>query len=170
MALLVAVVVVAAGFDWRIRRIPNALNFAGIGAGLLLWLVAGSIRELLFAFGAAVAVIAAGMVLQAAGILGGGDVKLLGAVAAIGGPGFLGEALFWTVVAGVVAAMVILSRHRALLPLFRRLGGVARAALWRLEPEEPLIEGEGHRMPYGVVIAVGCVLAVIAGRAGVSVL
>lgn len=169
VVLLVAVVIAAAVFDWRTRRIPNALNFSAIIAGFLLWLATGTIREMFLALGTAVAAMAVGMVLQAAGILGGGDVKLLGAVAAIGGPRFFGEAIFWTLAAGVVASIAILARSRTLVPLFKRLGGVAKAALWRLEPEEELVPGGGHRMPYGVVIAAGCLIALIAGWAGVSI-
>jgi Flp pilus assembly protein protease CpaA len=118
---------------------------------------------------ATVGVIAGGMVFQAGGVLGGGDVKLLGAVTAIAGLRFFGEAMFWTLLAGVVVSLVILGRSRALFPLFRRLGRIIKDALWQLQPE-PAVEGEGHRMPFGIIIAVGCVLALGANHMGWSVL
>ena len=78
---LVALLVLACWFDVRERRIPNALTLAGAAAALLLrsgwgW---GSVLE--GAAGAGLAVVV-GLVPFALGYLGGGDVKLLGAVGA----------------------------------------------------------------------------------------
>ena len=169
VGLLLLVVLTAAAWDWRSRRIPNALNFTAIIVGLLLWVAQGDLRGALIVFATTAAVIAVGMLFQAGGVLGGGDVKLLGAVAAMGGPAFFGQAMFWTLLVGVIVSLFILARGRALFPFAARLGRNVRAVLWRLEPE-PAIDGKGHRMPYGMVIAAGCVAAMAAGRLGWTVL
>jgi prepilin peptidase CpaA len=165
LVLLGVVVLAAAAFDWRTRRIPNALTLTGIAAGLVLWIVTGTVREFAMVFLSVIAVIAIGMFLQGAGVIGGGDTKLVAAVAAIAGPGLLGRSLFWTLVAGILVSVVLLARKRALLPLLRRAGQAGKAALWRLE-REPVVVGPGHRIPYALVIALGVIAAVVFEQAG----
>lgn len=121
-------------------------------------------------FGLVVLLMAIGFGLYAVGILGGGDAKLLAAIAALTGPGFTFEALMWTALFGGAVALAVLAWHRALVPF---LGRLFRAgwdmAVWRLQPAG-VIEGEGHRIPYALVILGGVVLALAADHAGLNLL
>lgn len=165
---LVALVVVAAVIDFRSRRIPNALTLPAIGAGLLLAAFGGSLTYFVTTIGTAALVFAAGLLLYSTGVLGGGDGKLLTAVAALGGAGFFAEFLVWTSIAGVTGSLIVLAAKRALLPLMSR---VTRSSLQFLRfgfSAEPLVPEGGHRIPYGVVIAAGAIAAVIALRFGLE--
>lgn len=95
--------VAAAVFDVRTRRIPNWLTFGLAAAGLIAAAIAGwhLFGNSLLAF---VAIFAAGAVVFSMHWLGGGDVKLLAAVAAwVGLPDAVGLALFTAVSGGLLA-------------------------------------------------------------------
>ncbi len=120
--------------------------------------------------GLVVLLLAIGFGLYAAGILGGGDAKLLAAVAALMGTGFAFEALLWTALFGGAVALAVLFWHKALFPF---LGHLLRAGwnfvVWRLSPGDVIV-GEGHRIPYAVVVCGGVLLTLIADRAGFSLM
>lgn len=110
---LIALVLVAAGYDWRFRRIPNWLNVAGALTGLVL-------NTFLFThsgmMSAAIGMLLALLVyvpLYLLRAMGAGDVKLMGAVGAIVGPQqwfliFLCSAI----AGGLFAAFVSLKKGR----------------------------------------------------------
>ena len=168
--MLLAVVVPAAVIDYRTRRIPNALTLPAIGAGLLSWPLTDGVGTFFRVLGLVVLLLAVGFGLYAVGILGGGDAKLLAAIAALTGPGFTFEALLWTALFGGAVALGVLAWHRALVPF---LGRLFRAgwdlAVWKLQPAG-VIEGEGHRIPYAVVVCGGVILAIVASQSGLILL
>lgn len=169
MALL-AVVIPAAVIDTRTRRIPNALTLPAILIGLISWPITDSGGVFLRVLGLVVVVLVVGFSLYALGILGGGDAKLLASVAALMGSKFTFEALLWTALFGGAVALGVLAWHRALFPFLRRLFRAGwDMAVWRLQPVE-VIEGEGHRIPYALVICGGVVLALIARAKGLSLI
>lgn len=167
---MLVVVLAAAVIDYRTRRIPNALTLPAILGGLLSWVAVGEVRAFFAVFGLVVLLLAIGFGLYAVGILGGGDAKLLAAVAALLGTGLTFEALLWTALFGGAVALGVLAWHKALFPLLTRM---LRAgwdfAIWRLPPGD-LVEGDGHRIPYAVVICGGVVLTLIADRTGFSLM
>lgn len=165
---LVALVVVAALIDVRSRRVPNALTLPAIGAGLLLAALGGSLTYFITTLGTAALVFAAGLLLYSTGVLGGGDGKLLTAVAALGGADYFAEFLVWTSIAGVAGSLIVLAAKRALLPLMSR---VTRSSLQFLRygfSPEPLVPDGGHRIPYAVIIAAGAVAALVSLRLGLE--
>lgn len=167
---LLAVVIPAAVIDARTRRIPNALTLPAILIGLLSWPFSDGAGAFLEVLGLVVVVLVAGFSLFALGVVGGGDAKLLAAIAALTGSEFTFEALLWTALFGGAVAMGILAWHRALVPFLRRLFRAGwQMAVWRLQPAE-VIEGEGHRIPYALVIGGGVVLALIARQNGLSLI
>lgn len=168
--LLVTVVIAAAVVDLRRRRIPNVLTIPALLAGWTLWLFTSPIRDFLLVVGVTIGVFAVGLLLFSAGILGGGDGKLLAAVAAIAGPPLLRECLIWTLIIGVIVSLVLLAARGALSSFLARVArAIADIAIYRHTPG-PLIEGSGHQIAYGVVIAGGVIAAVIARRAGLALL
>ena len=83
--------------------------------------------------------LAAGFVLFALRLMGGGDVKLLTATALWAGPGLIASFIFLTAIAGGIVGLVILFLRR------RRMAPAADGTL----AAQPAV------MPYGVAIAAG---------------
>ena len=147
MLMLIALVSVAAATDLKSRRIPNLLTFPVIVIGLSLWLF-DKPWMFLSSLGATLLVLLLGMGLYMLGILGGGDGKLMAAVAAVMGARFLGEALLWTAIFGGIVALGLLAWKRALVPFLGRLFRAGyEFVVWRLPPGEVSRgRGTGFRM------------------------
>ena len=156
--------VVAAIFDWRTRRIPNALTVPAIVIGVALWGLQ-SWRELGISVVCVIATLAAGLAFQLFGVVGGGDVKLLAAVAAFAGWLLFRETLIWIALFGGAVALIVLAWRGALLPLFRNIGR-SMVLFVRFGLVEDPVEGEGHRIPYALVIAGGSLLSIAASQRG----
>jgi prepilin peptidase CpaA len=166
-ALLLLLVVPAAVFDYRQRRIPNWLVLAGLVCGIamntfLLYDNPSAITGLVYAlegFGLAFAVYFPLYLLRG---MGAGDVKLMAAVGAIVGPGLWLWILFFTaVLGGITAAIVVLSKgrvHRTLQNLWMILVSIRyRQAPYATNPELDVSTDQGLRLPHGVIIAVGAI-------------
>ncbi len=132
----------AAITDLRSRRIPNLLSaglalvgLARIAAGFATGGAAGAGVDL----AAAVAVFAVAAVAFQFRLLGGGDVKLIGAGALWLGADALARFLATTALAGGLLAIVYLAGMRLFPP-----------------------KGEEPGLPYGIAIAVGGILTTIA--------
>ncbi len=97
------------------------------------------------------------MALYAAGGMGMGDVKMMGAVGALGGMRFCIHALVWTSLAGAVMAMLLLVRQG------RLRAGLAGTARWFSRRGQGVTGEQAaaarQTIPYGVAIAVGTLVA-----------
>ncbi len=139
--LAVGVAGVAAAFDLRTRRIPNALTYAALATALGIGFLHAAEPGLAARLGG----IAAGFVpcfaLFACGGLGGGDVKLSAALGGLLGAARILDVLLLTAVLGALLALAVLAWRRSLatripfaLPLLVALllvvGGGSDA--WRL--------------------------------------
>jgi len=118
-----AVTGVGAMFDWRTRRIPNVLTLGMIpvAAAVHAWVAAPGRALEAAAFcvlGAAVCSLGPA-ILWKAGWVGGGDVKLLAAMGAIGGPTLGVEAAFLAFFCAMSFVVIRLSWHGI---FFRTLG------------------------------------------------
>lgn len=178
-AILIAVMLVlACGEDLRSRRIPNAVCVAG-AAGGLLWHLIGPAGAWAFdpvapgavgpagAAAACIGVLVALLPLRALGAMGGGDVKLLAAIAACLGassghwlhlPGLL-LAVFLAGGVLSVARMLAGGTSRAVLENLRALvAGLAvhgaRGSAASFDPRRDSVD----RMPYSLAIAAGTLL------------
>jgi prepilin peptidase CpaA len=134
----------AAAADLRHRRIPNA-SCGGIAA---LWpaylLLAGAPAAA--ALPGAAAVFAAGFLLWRCGVLGGGDVKLVSALALWAGGELLAPFLLVTALLGGWLAVASIAARRAGLLLPARVAvGLSWAGL-------PVLPGDPGGPPYGVAI------------------
>jgi prepilin peptidase CpaA len=95
--------------------------------------------------------------------MGAGDVKLLGAVGAWLGPTGALWSAFFAVMAGGVLALVIGLRHGYLGKALTNLWGML--TFWRIAGVQPLPgltlkDAPGPRLPYGVAIAAGTLVAI----------
>lgn len=164
LVTLAALVLVAAFTDIRSRTIPNWLTGAGFLLGLILQIAQRGwipgLREALLGAGLGFAVYLGLFALRA---MGGGDVKLMGAVGAFTGPqDWLLVFVLASVIGGVLALISLLTR-----------GGLVRAArnvaslIWELlhlraphkaNPELNIDNPAARTLPHGVAIALGVVV------------
>jgi len=161
-AIVIGIGLTACVTDLRSRRIPNVLTFgaaaaavvyggatggwSGLGNAALGWLIGAAVFIVPFALGG----------------LGGGDVKLLGALGAWLGPaGAIWVALYTGVAGGVMALAVAIASGY----LRRALSNVTLLLMhWRVSGLRPLSEvslerSTGPRLAYALPIFVGLMAA-----------
>ena len=161
---LCALVLTAAVYDWRRRRIPNWLVATGLifGVGLnsFLYETAG-LRLALLGIALALAIYIPIYVLHG---IGAGDVKLMAAVGSILGPAYWIRIFIFTAVAGVLAAAVRVILQGRFRRTMRNLGVLLtalasfrrphRVAAADLDVNSPA----ALKTPHAVTIALGCIL------------
>lgn len=150
-----AVATIAVATDLRHRRIPNRLTFPAMGGGLLVHALGDGLPGLTWsaaglALGAALFAIPVAM-----GGMGAGDLKLLAALGALGGPEFVFWCAIYASIVGGVMAVATLLIKRQLVPV---VGGAALAIAHQQLPRAT----SNLRLPYAVPIALGAVAALLA--------
>ena len=162
-ALLLLVVLGAAVYDVRYRRIPNWLSMSGVLLGLALnaFLYQGwpGLRLSLQGLGIGFGVYFLLYMLRA---MGAGDVKLMAAVGAIVGPrDWFGTFLITAVIGGAMALILVASKGRVKKTLWNvsfilsemKSGRPAYIGKEELDVRNPKALG----LPHGAVIAVGTI-------------
>ncbi len=168
--ILVGILVLAAAvYDIRFRRIPNRLVLAGLVAGFAWNVYSAGWSGL----GAASAGLGTGFALYFPLYLlrarGAGDVKLLGAVGAITGPGgCLWIFLLTALLGGVMAVVLVLFRGRARETFFN-VAWIMRELLqfrspWRSSPQLDVTTTAGMRLPHALTMAAGVAAFVLMVR------
>jgi prepilin peptidase CpaA len=159
LALAIPLLCFAAARDVATRLIPDAVSITIAGIGLACRLFEGGAAAG-FSLTLAVAIFLMLVPIAARGWLGGGDVKLISAMAAGLSPGLTLDFVVATVfVGGVLGVVYILGRH--MVPETRVAGAgnttllrrVLAVEAWRMRRRGPL--------PYAVAIAGGGVLLLI---------
>ncbi len=163
--LLAVVLIAAAVADARTQRIPKAVTYGGLVAGLALWTAAGLVEAGAAGAGrglvAALLGCAAGYVpfaiIFAAGGLGGGDVKLMAAVGAVSASWqlVLATAVYAFLVMFVMAVYVMV-RRRIVVRTLKRIFTAALVAAARVKPDMPT---DSPRIPFAVACCVGGLVA-----------
>lgn len=153
-----ALLVFAAVHDVIARTIPDFVPLGVLGAALALHLMSGSI---LLPLAVTAAVAAVTLLLYWLRLMGGGDVKLLVAIALLLPPAGVAQAILAIAIAGGALALVFLAlrplaRKRRLAPAGRAAPLLRRAVaaeLWRIRRGGPL--------PYAVAISAGTLFTMI---------
>ncbi|MBC8131421.1 MAG: prepilin peptidase [Deltaproteobacteria bacterium] len=153
---LAAILLIAVIWDVRLRRIPNLVCGAVVvgGLGVQFW-NAGAVAAL-SGLAAGVGTVALLYPFWQRGGIGGGDVKLAGAVAIWVGPRSLPA--FWLAAAlagGVVAAVCLMFSRRAVRQEIRQ--NLTLAALHQMMPEVAPSAPGRMSVPYAIAIALGAV-------------
>jgi prepilin peptidase CpaA len=157
--LLLIVVLAAAVYDVRYRRIPNWISVGGIALGVLSNSLRYGIPGLLFALAGFVLAFGLYFLLYVIHAMGAGDVKLMGAIGAlVGWKNWIAIFVIAAIVGGIMAMIVIVARSRVkktfwnigyLLNEMRR-GRAAYVTREELDVKSP----ESAGLPHGAVIAV----------------
>ncbi len=172
MAPIVAAViwaVVAAAWDLRTRRIPNWMTFPAALLGLVLNLALGGGAGLWQSALGTLTGLALLVIPFAMGGMGAGDVKMLAAVGALGGPAFaFSTFLYGSIAGGVIALVLMLARYWT---AWRASGSDSAAGAARSEAEsdgaEPATAASTKTpssrltFPYGVAILAGAIVTSI---------
>ena len=181
--LLLLLVSLSAAFDVKERRIPNKITFMGIIVGLLFNLFAGGWAGLLNSFLGMLAGIAIFFIPFAMGGMGAGDVKLMGSIGALMGWRFSLETAIYSALVGGVMVLVYLVYTRKLLDILSGMLLVLVQVLNRIIQKKGYSEklmkiektfyknGKEYKkiyIPYGVAIAGGTVLVLIAYSQGIQ--
>lgn len=181
--LLLMLVSLSAAFDAKERRIPNKITFMGIIVGLLFNVVTGGWSGLLNSFLGLLAGIAIFFIPFAVGGMGAGDVKLMGAIGALMGWRFSLETAIYSALVGGVMVLIYLIYTRKLRDtisgMLLALVQVLNRIIQKKGYNEKLMRAE-HKfykngkeykkiyIPYGVAIAGGTILVLLAYRQGIQ--
>ena len=173
--ILVAVVVTAAVTDLKSGRIYNRLVYPAVVVGLLLALVGGGWAGLKDHALAAAIGFGVLFLCYAIGGMGGGDVKLMAAVGALGGLSrgeegmFIVFVLFWAFAIGVALGL--------LAAIWRRvLGRTARRTWWGLKVltlpgtnlKDAVPQKASIRVPFGFATGLATLLVLAENYAGLT--
>jgi prepilin peptidase CpaA len=160
-AALVALLLICLVTDVRWKRIPNWATLPSIVLGLGLNSLAGGWTGLKAA-GLGLLVGFGGLfVMFVLGWMGGGDVKLMGAIGALKGFPFVVSALIYSILVGGFIGIAVLIWNKRLL---RTLKNVFLFLLGRAVPFVPkreLSQEALQPIPFGIAIVVGTIWALV---------
>lgn len=182
---LLLLLITASGFcDLKERKIPNKITFTGILIGIVFNLVTGGWSGMLKGILGLLAGLAIFFLPFAMGGMGAGDVKLMGAIGALMGWQFsVLTALYSAIFGGAMVLIYLLYTGKLRETLKKMLYALINLLLQiatRLGYNETVYKARekfsknGHEykkiyIPYGVAIAGGAVLVLIAYQKGFSI-
>jgi prepilin peptidase CpaA len=171
LIVLLTLLIGAAMYDVRYRKIPNWISMGGVLLGFLINFFIGPPEGgLLFALKGFAAGFGLYLFLYAIRAMGAGDVKLMGAVGALVGPErWFGIFLITAIVGGVMALVLVAVRGRLKKTLFN-VGFI----LSELKHGRPAYVGKeeldvrtrkGASLPHGAVIAISAIFYIAVAAA-----
>jgi prepilin peptidase CpaA len=157
---LEVLVILAAIWDVRTRRIPNWLTLAGVVLGVALNTFLFEINGLWFSLKGLGLAFGVYFVLYLLHAMGAGDVKLMAAVGAAAGWGNWLGILVLTSVAGAVAGLLLVAFKGRLRKTLGNLGIIISSlgrgrAPYKATPELDVSSDKAMRLPHGALIALG---------------
>jgi prepilin peptidase CpaA len=164
LAVLVAAVVLLAIIaygDVRFRQIPNAATLAIAALGLTRIILAQNAVAASYTLAAATVIFAVTFLLFWRGALGGGDAKLITAMALVIGHQQLLNFLFLMSASGGVLALVVLIRDKFEPGLGRPC---RRPTASRVKTHPTIAMAENVTVPYGVAVAAAGAITLIIAR------
>ena len=162
--LLSAIVLAAAVFDVRRRRIPNWLTGAGIALGFAAHMYErGAGRGFLFSLSGLAVATSVYMLLYVLRALGGGDSKLMSAAGAFAGwQNWIGIFIVTAILGGVAAIVLAAARGRLRQTLWNTGFVLSEAKRGRpaylTRKDLDVRTGQGMSLPHGAIIAVSTLI------------
>ena len=159
---LLAFLALFAACDLSTRRIPNALSFPAMVAGIVVNMALFGLPGALVGLAGLLTATAIFLPVFALGGIGGGDVKMMAAVGAFLGPELTLAAMVFGMVLGGVVMVVVLARRGVLVEKLRATAMMLWSAfsIRSLEPlRAPATEPGAIALPYSVPLALGTVAA-----------
>jgi prepilin peptidase CpaA len=163
LMVLLALLIGAAVYDIRYRRIPNWLTLAGVLLGFAINFGIGPPEGgVLFALEGFALAFGLYMFLYVLRAMGAGDVKLMAAVGAlVGWERWFGIFLVTAIVGGVMAVALVVIRGRLKRTIFNVgfiLSEIKHGRPAYVGKEElDVRSGKGASLPHGAVIAIGTI-------------
>jgi prepilin peptidase CpaA len=163
MVCFIFLLVLAAAFDLRQQRIPNALTVPIMTAGIIYWSCLGGVDGFMHGTGGLFLGIGFLILFYMMGMMGAGDVKLMGAVGSCLGPQGVFHAFLCSAIVGGVYALFVLARSRVLRQMAVRYGFMLKGYLvtGQLTYLSPAAEEKLPPLCYGVAISLGTILSVL---------
>jgi prepilin peptidase CpaA len=163
--LLLAILLISGITDILTKKVYNSVTFPAIIMGLVLGFYYRGGPGLLDSFLGLVICTALFFLLYMWGGFGAGDAKLMMAMGAIIGTGYLFDFILYSAIMGGVMAQVVIIRNRVFFKTWRN---VLRFFLFlvpflHLKPE-PLDRKNSFFIPYAYAISLGSFLYMIFGR------
>jgi len=161
--LLAFVLIVATVTDLRSGKVYNWLTYPSMAVGLALAGIFGALGEpgLLGGLAASALAMLVGLIglgiIAGAGGIGWGDVKLLGAVGALGASWqIVLSTLVYALLVALAIALAMMIRHRLVRRTFSRLLG---ALLMRSAKVKAELPEDSPRIPFALALLIGGLLA-----------
>jgi len=167
--LIVTVICVLAGaiIDVLTHKIPNWVTFPSVMLGMLINCYVEGLHGLVFSILGLTTGFLLLFVVYLLGGMGAGDVKLLCAVGALLGPKLVFYTFIWMALAGGTLAIALIFYKKAFSQTLRNLKTLLLGWILRAPSEEADLTIRNQsliKLPYGVAIAVGAILAVYLRR------
>ena len=165
--LLVTLVLIAAVFDVRFRRVPNWLALSGIVLGFVLnMFLFGSTGALAALLGGGLAMLIYFPLFVVRG-MGAGDVKLMMAIGFIVGPANWLAIFFITAILGGAFALLLVVRSGMLMQTISNVAFILSRLIrlqapYRERPDLDIGSPKALTLPHGATIAVGCLAFLLA--------
>ncbi|MGI5927749.1 MAG: A24 family peptidase [Thermacetogeniaceae bacterium] len=173
--ILLTLLLLSLYFDLTKKKIPNFLTLPVILWGLIYYTITAGFEGLIFSLLGLLLGIAVFFIPFMLGGMGGGDVKLLGAIGAMKGLQFVFDAAIYTVFCGGILAIIYLLYNGQLLRTLKRILSIIAVPLLAVlyfKFKYPFLNqlslyfssfADGHvskkvYLPYGVAIAIGTIL------------
>jgi prepilin peptidase CpaA len=161
--VLLALLLCAAIYDVRYRRIPNWLTVSGVVIGLAInWILGPPDAGILFSLAGLGIAFGLYLVLYVLHAMGAGDVKLMAAVGALLGPSrWFGLFLVTAIIGGIMAMILILARRRT-MKTFWNIGFILSEMRsgrrgFVNNPDLDVQNPKSVGLPHGAVIAIGAI-------------
>ena len=156
---LFAIIIVAAFFDIKERRIPNWVILFGLIGGIVISALQGSTHLIFSIAGFCLGIIAL-LISFAFSWMGAGDVKLFAAIGSVTGAHLVLPTFFVVVITGGVLALISILRSGIFKTTMFRVLQIFVGLLpgWQM-PKFSVPADRRLTIPYGVAITVGAIIS-----------
>lgn len=162
--LLFAVLLISLITDLKQRRILNIVTLPAMAVGVAYYSISAGWNGFLASGAGLLLGIGLFLIPYLMGGMGAGDVKLLAAIGALKGTGFVFSSFLYTCLAGGAIALLILLKRRELSASMHRIMHAFLFFRRNAESFSVLDKKElHHAFPYGVAIVIGTVTAFVWG-------